>query len=213
MMDDNRGADPSRRALLGALIAGALSAATAGGPGRARADAVGGGGNPYDVRTRVPFRIYLPSGGRYRPRRLLVLTPDGGRLAELPHVARFENVARAPAGRLPVVGRAFGGLPAAEFLTPERRLGALYRRGDDLVADLRQAAGPQPPNAYLSGSIWVLTHLNDPGAIEVGLPALSFAPAENRAAGDLTPVGAAYDADGRLLLAPPYDALFGAKLF
>lgn len=203
-----------RRALSGLAAAAGVSllGATA---ARAQLTGRGADGREVDVRGNLPLRILLPNGGRYRPRRLIVLTPAGGRVATLPFVADFEGVARLPAARVPRVGFLFGAIPAAHFVRPERRIGAVYRTGDDLLVDLRRAptAAARSVPAYLAGSIQLLTRLNQ-GVVELGLPKnLRYAPTAARAPGQLLRVGSAFMGQDRLLLSPPYESLFGARLF
>lgn len=203
-----RAARSRRHLLLGMAAAAAM-------PALARADGRGRDGFDVDIRGDLPLRLIGPDGGRYRPRRLVVLERGGARAATLPHAADFEGVARLPAARLPLVGPIFGDVPAAHFVRPENRLAPLFRVGEDAVIDLRSAA-PGAAAAVtdrLGASIQVLTRDRRAGVVELGLPAnLRFAPVSVRASA-LTPLGAVYDRGERLLLAPPYEALFGARLF
>ncbi|MEO1331213.1 MAG: hypothetical protein AAFW46_16305 [Pseudomonadota bacterium] len=207
--------DALRRLACGSLLAlPALSAAVAT-PARAQVDSIEDPFGP-DLRGNAPLRLYLPNGGRYRPRRLVVLERQGPLTAELPYVADIEGVDRLPIAKLPKIGAAFGDIPAATFVRPEFELGPLYRRGEDAVVDLRNR--PRSLGAtteqYLSRSIRILTRLARTGALELGLPGnLRFTPGGDARVEGLPRIGAAYAARDRLLLSPPYESLFGYRLF
>lgn len=159
----------------------------------------------------APLRYELPSGARFAPRRLALITDRGVRIADLPARAPASREDRVPVGR--AAGR-FGALfaprPLPSYLRAHHRLGPAYRVGDVLVADLRGA----PTTFDARATVLLLTRGAGQGRDPIGLALdVALRPGDGRGLDGGVPAGDAYWADGRLLISPPYDRFYGFRLW
>lgn len=204
-MSDHR--TTRRAALLGAL--GLLGAATVA-QGQTRFDEDEGRGSiRRDGRRRERFRMQLPGGTRAAPRSLLIETDAGAAAARLPRVAEIREEDRLPiAGAAGPFGPLFAPQPAPSYVRARNLLGAAELRGETLVLRLRGA----PVDLRSARRVQILTRPpRGRGLVSYSLT-LDLVAADPAPSGGLD-AGGVYWADDRLLVSPPHDALFGARLW
>lgn len=204
----------TRRRALSVIGGGALAAAALG----SRADARSARNDDRDDfqsgRVDVALRVLTPRGRRARAETLLVAHEGGAAAADLPRFARAEPDDRLPIGGSGLIGSVFRDLPYHTFLERENLIGRLVLAGDVLVADLR-GFGVQADTArvLLRRPVALLSKPpldNRPIAFTLQL---GFRDAAPPAGGAGVEVGGVYAARGALLLSPPYESFYGARLF
>lgn len=176
--------------------------------------------NPADlIGKSVQYRMQLAGSERFQPIQIVVLTLDGALAATPPRRGEVIDYNRVSIGPAPLVGDALGGLfgraPGAAAVTPERRLGGVYRLGDILIIDL--AGAPVDAPALLAQPVSLIGREFRETGLEIAAP-LRFRPADHAVPAELRnvlgrPIGGAYLAgdlrSGRLVIAPPRSAFEG----
>lgn len=173
------------------------------------------GGGPELEGRAAPFAVRTPAGARFQPERVVVLTLSATLSAPVPENGVAAGGDRLDLSHVPLFGELFGRQPATAVVEPERRVGVLFRDGDALVVDLRNA--PVDADALLARPMALIS--TGLGArlvvVEARLdpePART-APLDRAVVPDGVVIGGAYlqggARDGRLVLSPPRDTLFG----
>ena len=203
-----------RRAILTGLAA--LAGLGAAGVSSARADigetgGFDGTGGPELVGREIPFRVRTADSGRFAPARVVVLTLEGALAGPAPDFVTVIDRDRLDVSSVPLFGRLFGGQPATAAIIPANELGPLWRAGDALVIDLSNAPViardllRRPPAAISS---W----LGAPMVVVEAPLTLASAGASELPANALR-IGSVYlqgdRVNGRLVLSPPPETLFG----
>ncbi|MEL6980075.1 MAG: hypothetical protein AAGM38_15520 [Pseudomonadota bacterium] len=196
--------------------AGALAVVSFGG-----AAAVADSGFDRDRRADLPdalrLRFSLPSGGRFFPRRLILIGPRAAAAAALPERAAPQRENRAPVARLPAIGAAFEARPYLDRIDVETRIGGVFRGGeDDLIAAIDRHDAFEAALAGARSDFGMITRAPRSRRLISFSPSLSFAPIArgDAVSGALAErIGAAHLAGGALVLAPPQNQLPRFNLF
>ena len=142
-----------------------------------------------------PLRFRDANGGAFRPSALIILSAAGTQIAPLPSTtnsARSED--RVDLSEIPLIGGLFGETLSTDDAREGRPVGKLQRVGDTLVLDARGSG-----ISVTSLPVVMATNLPRHGAVSYRLGRLNYRPG---GAGGVGPVlGAAYEVDGKLVLA------------
>lgn len=176
----------------------------------------GAGGPGLQKGAPTPFRIRLPGSGRFTPKRIVVLAIDRTYAGPAPRDAVVAGGSRLNFSGTPLLEDLFGPRPATSAVVPENRLGGLYRSGDALIIDLRNA--PIDVGAVLAQPVAAISSRPSAPILEISARLrLESGPAEAQdlSRRDAPPgerIGFVYwlggSSDGRIVLSPPRKTLF-----
>lgn len=195
-----------------ALLAAGAVAMSVAAPSLATADCCNSNRDRGFQESEMRVRV-LTDQGAFSPDRLILATPNGQFVAELPRRADVIDQNRINLSGAPLAGALFGPRPLVSYLRDERVIGRLYRRGGDLIAVFDPRLGADASERFARGPIALATRPPFKSTTVVLFVAADARPVSGRAAPHGAPIGYLYDADDGLLLGPPWRRFYGHQLF